>query len=114
LKFSIFGQPGLGLASAGVFHYCSLRRDALRCLLVKANPMTASAPVDAPPPVPQPVTAPLTRAAIFLVVTVNAGTASVATVTSFCADLGATIVAMGRRRPMQRTMRMPAGCSRVG
>jgi putative iron-dependent peroxidase len=64
---------------------------------VKANPMTASAPVDAPPPVPQPVTAPLTRAAIFLVVTVNPGTASVATVRSFCADLGALLRAVGFR-----------------
>jgi porphyrinogen peroxidase len=39
------------------------------------------------PPVPQPVYAPLTRAAIFLVVTINAGPESCAAVRSFCADL---------------------------
>jgi len=59
--------------------------------------MTASAPVDAPPPVPQPVAATLTRAAIFLVVTVNPGTDSAATVRSFCADLSALLRAVGFR-----------------
>jgi putative iron-dependent peroxidase len=59
--------------------------------------MTASAPVDARPPVPQPVAATLTRAAIFLVVTVNPGTDNVAAVKSFCADLGALLRAVGFR-----------------
>ncbi len=59
--------------------------------------MTVSVPVGAAPPVPQPVTAPLTRAAIFLVVTVNPGSASAATVKSFCADLGALLRAVGFR-----------------
>jgi putative iron-dependent peroxidase len=64
---------------------------------VEANLMTAPAPVDAPPPVPQPVAASLTRAAIFLVVTVNPGTDSSATVKSFCADLAGLLRAVGFR-----------------
>jgi putative iron-dependent peroxidase len=59
--------------------------------------MTASAPVNASPPIPQPVAAPLTRAAIFLVVTMNSGAASAATVRSFCADLSALLRAVGFR-----------------
>jgi porphyrinogen peroxidase len=59
--------------------------------------MTVSASVAAPPPVPQPVAAPLTRAAIFLVVTVNPDPASAATVKSFCADLAALLRAVGFR-----------------
>lgn len=47
--------------------------------------------------VPQPITAPLTRAAIFLVVTINPGTAAGDTVRSFCADLAATIRTVGFR-----------------
>lgn len=39
--------------------------------------------------VPQPVAAPLSRAAIFLVVTVNSGATNRATVRSFCGDLAA-------------------------
>ena len=39
--------------------------------------------------VPQPVSAPLTRAAIFLVVTINPGSHNRATVLSFCGDLAA-------------------------
>jgi putative iron-dependent peroxidase len=41
------------------------------------------------PPVSQPVSAPLSRAAIFLVVTINAGPESCAAVRSLCADLSA-------------------------
>jgi porphyrinogen peroxidase len=44
--------------------------------------------------VPQPVSAPLTRAAIFLVVTINPGPANRAAVRSFCADLPALIRAV--------------------
>jgi len=43
--------------------------------------------------VPQPVSAPLTRAAIFLVLTINPGPANRAAVRSFCADLPALIFA---------------------
>jgi porphyrinogen peroxidase len=64
---------------------------------VEATLMTVSAPVSPPPPVPQPVAASLTRAAIFLVVTVNPGPASAATVKSFCADLAALLRAVGFR-----------------
>ena len=44
--------------------------------------------------VAQPVAAPLTRAAIFLVVTLKAGSESRATVRSFCGDLGALLRAV--------------------
>jgi porphyrinogen peroxidase len=47
-----------------------------------------------PAPIPQPVLAPLTRAAIFLVVTVNPDPGSYATVRSFCADLAGLIRAV--------------------
>jgi putative iron-dependent peroxidase len=42
-----------------------------------------------PRPVPQPIAAPLTRAAIFLVVTVNPGSDHRATLRTFCGDLAA-------------------------
>jgi porphyrinogen peroxidase len=48
-------------------------------------------------PVPQPVNAPLTSAAIFLVVTVNAGVGQRASVRSLCADLAALVRAVGFR-----------------
>jgi porphyrinogen peroxidase len=44
--------------------------------------------------VAQPVSAPLTRAAVFLVVTINPGSAKQATVRSFCADLPGLIRAV--------------------
>jgi putative iron-dependent peroxidase len=44
--------------------------------------------------VPQPVSAPLTRAAIFLIVTVNPGSDNRATLRSFCADLAALVRAV--------------------
>jgi porphyrinogen peroxidase len=47
--------------------------------------------------VAQPVAAPLTRAAIFLVATLNPGSKSRATVRSFCADLAALLRAVGFR-----------------
>jgi porphyrinogen peroxidase len=91
------GPDRCHLASTSIFHYCSHRSDEARCHAVKANPMTASAPADAPPSVPQPVAAPLTRAAIFLVVTVNPGTDAVAAVRSLCADLSALLRSVGFR-----------------
>jgi porphyrinogen peroxidase len=51
----------------------------------------------APPVMPQPVVAPLTRAAIFLVVTVNPGNGCAAVVRSLCVDLAALIRAVGFR-----------------
>jgi putative iron-dependent peroxidase len=47
--------------------------------------------------VPQAVVRPLTRAAIFIVATVNAGSASVGAVRSFCGDLPALLRAVGFR-----------------
>jgi porphyrinogen peroxidase len=49
------------------------------------------------PPVPQPVSAPLSRAAIFLVVTINPGTESATAVRSLCADLSALLRAVDFR-----------------
>ena len=52
---------------------------------------------DAPSPIPQPVATPLTRAAIFLVVTVNPGAGHRAAIRSFCADLAALVRSVGFR-----------------
>lgn len=52
-----------------------------------------------PSAVPQPVVAPLTRAAIFLVVTVNSSDASLLSVRSLSADLAALVRAVGFRDP---------------
>ena len=49
----------------------------------------------------QPVPAALTRAAIFLVVTVNPGDDNAATVRSLCADLATLLRAIGFREPAQ-------------
>ena len=45
-------------------------------------------------PLPQPVLAPLTRAAIFLVLTVKSEPESYATIRSFCSDLAGLIRAV--------------------
>ena len=50
-----------------------------------------------PSPISQPVTAPLTQAAMFLVVTVNAGAENEAAVRAMCSDLGALLKAVGFR-----------------
>jgi porphyrinogen peroxidase len=50
-----------------------------------------------PSAVPQPVVAQLTRAAIFLVVTVNSGPEHAAAIRSFCGDLAALLRAVGFR-----------------
>jgi porphyrinogen peroxidase len=49
------------------------------------------------PPVPQAVVQPLTRAAIFLVATINAGDECARVVRSFCADLPALLRSVGFR-----------------
>ena len=46
------------------------------------------------PAVAQPVSAPLTRAAIFLVATINPGSDHCATLRSFCSDLAAIVRAV--------------------
>jgi putative iron-dependent peroxidase len=55
-----------------------------------------------PSPIPQPVAAPLTRAAMFLVVTMNAGAASEAAVRGLCGDLAALLRSIGFRAPEDR------------
>jgi len=52
---------------------------------------------DIPRAVPQPVATPLTRAAIFLVATINPGAGHRATIRSFCADLAALVRSVGFR-----------------
>jgi len=59
--------------------------------------LSAPGPKEGLPPVPQAVLGSLTRAAIFLVVTINAGAANRATVLSLCADLPALLRAVGFR-----------------
>ncbi len=49
------------------------------------------------PPSPQEIVRPLTRAAIFLIVTINAGAENRAAVRSFCGDLPALLRAVGFR-----------------
>jgi porphyrinogen peroxidase len=56
--------------------------------------MTAPEATVEPGAVPQPVSAPLTRAAVFLVVTINPGPENRAAVRSFCADLAGLIRAV--------------------
>jgi porphyrinogen peroxidase len=53
-------------------------------------------------PAPQPVAAPLTRAAIFLVVTVKPGAAAETAVRALCADLSALLRSVGFRGPDER------------
>jgi putative iron-dependent peroxidase len=59
--------------------------------------MTAPGTPSDPPPVSQPVVQDLTRAAIFLVVTINPGTTSRAALRSFCGDLPTLVRAVGFR-----------------
>jgi putative iron-dependent peroxidase len=59
--------------------------------------MTAPGTLPDPPPVPQLVVQDLTRAAIFVVVTINPGTTNRAAVRSFCGDLPALVRAVGFR-----------------
>jgi porphyrinogen peroxidase len=59
--------------------------------------LTTSGAQNGPGPEPQPVLRALTRAAIFLVVTIRPGEASCAAVRSFCSDLPALVRAVGFR-----------------
>jgi len=61
-----------------------------------------SVTVDSPAPVPQPVAAPLTRAAIFLVLTLNPGAENATAAREFCADLAKLIRAVGFREADER------------
>jgi porphyrinogen peroxidase len=64
---------------------------------MECDPLNTSAAKDASPAVQQPVTLSLTRAAIFLVVTVNPGPERRAAVRSFCGDLPGLVRAVGFR-----------------
>jgi putative iron-dependent peroxidase len=59
--------------------------------------LTASDENNQPPPIPQAVARSLTRAAIFLIVTVNPGVENRAAVRAFCGDLAALLRAVGFR-----------------
>lgn len=61
---------------------------------MKPAPMTVPEAAEKQPALAQAVSAPLTRAAIFLVVTLNPGAEHRATLRSFCADLGALVRAV--------------------
>ena len=61
--------------------------------------MTTPGAAGSSSPIPQPVAAPLTRAAIFLVVTINPGADNEAAVRSLCADLAALLRSIGFREP---------------
>src|SRR5262245_38681276 len=56
---------------------------------MEPDPLAAAGAAAGLRAVPQPVSAPLSRAAVFLVVTINPGADNRATVRSFCADLSA-------------------------
>jgi porphyrinogen peroxidase len=63
-----------------------------------ATPAVAGASI----PTRQPIPAPLTRAAIFLVVTIDSGSDAVAKVQSLCADFAALLRAVGFREPSEK------------
>src|SRR5271155_3014878 len=65
---------------------------------MEPDPLTTSAAAQAGlSAVPQAVVQPLTRAAIFLTVTINSGVENRAAVRSFCGDLAALLRAVGFR-----------------
>src|ERR1700690_1408562 len=61
---------------------------------MESNPMSAPEVAAKSPALAQAVTAPLTRAAIFLVATINPGSENRATLRSFCGDLAALVRAV--------------------
>jgi putative iron-dependent peroxidase len=71
--------------------FCVPRQDDSQ---TKLNPMSAPEAVRSPRPLAQPVSAPLTRAAIFLVVTINPDPDNRSTLRSFCGDLAALLRAV--------------------
>src|SRR5271169_6343520 len=66
---------------------------------MEACPMTTPGAAGSSSAIPQPVPAPLTRAAIFLVVTINPGADNTTPVLSLCADLAALLRSVGFREP---------------
>jgi porphyrinogen peroxidase len=63
------------------------------------DPMTTPGEKGSSPPIPQPVAAPLTRAAIFLIVTIGSEASNRKALRSLCADLAALLRAIGFREP---------------
>src|SRR5271163_4211818 len=61
---------------------------------MKPDPMSAAEVADKSPALAQAVAAPLTRAAIFIVATINPGSENRATLRSFCGDLAALVRAV--------------------
>src|SRR6266581_2380333 len=64
---------------------------------MRTLPMTKALASEGSPTQPQPVAIPLTRAAIFLVVTVKPGAGNRGAIRSFCADLAALVRSVGFR-----------------
>src|SRR3989449_1084309 len=64
---------------------------------MRTLPMTKALASEGSPAQPQPVAIPLTRAAIFLVVTVKPGAGNRGAIRSFCADLAALVRSVGFR-----------------
>src|SRR6266446_7219823 len=65
----------------------------------ESDPMTMPAAAESSSPLPQQMTAPLTRAAIFLVVTIDPGADNCTAVRSLCGDLAGLLRAVGFREP---------------
>jgi len=64
--------------------------------------MTMPGTISPSPVDPQPVASALTRVAIFLVVTINPGTAAETAVRTLCGDLAALLRSVGFREPEER------------
>src|ERR1700675_5083124 len=82
------------LARGAVLRRLEFRAPCQDNIQMKPNPMSAPKAGSGWRPVAQPMAAPLTRAAIFLVVTVNPGFDNRATLRSFCGDLPALLRAV--------------------
>src|SRR5580704_1390396 len=96
-------QPGVGSKASCTFHGRSAKIGHMtnsfsrRRTTDGVDLMTAPGAPSDQPPVPQSVDRALTRAAIFLVATINPGGESRAAVRSFCGDLAALLRAVGFR-----------------
>ena len=101
------GESGFALARrlssqiVVVGRACYLAGLAEVCHPTEPDPMMTPGAAGSSSAKPQPVAAPLSRAAIFLVVTINPGDDSVAAVRSLCGDLAALLRAVGFREPTE-------------
>ena len=107
LRLSNSGETGFGLARRLSSQIVAIRRACYLARLAEVRHPTESDPMITPGAAgsssanPQLVAAPLTRAAIFLVVTINPGDDSIAAVRSLCGDLAALLRAVGFREADQ-------------